>query len=45
MRPAATGLEASNSRDVVRLVHEGNVRATQVLSPAAVDQTLQAAAA
>ena len=34
MRLAATGVEASNSRDVVRLVHEGNVSATQMVRAA-----------
>jgi len=33
-RLAATGLEASNSRDVVRLVHEGNVSATRMVRAA-----------
>ncbi len=33
-RLAATGIEASNSRDVVRLVHEGNVSATQMVRAA-----------
>ena len=33
-RLAATGVEASNSRDVVRLVHEGNVSATQMVRAA-----------
>jgi predicted NBD/HSP70 family sugar kinase len=34
MRLAASGVEASNSRDVVRLVHEGNVPATQMVRAA-----------
>ncbi len=34
MRLAASGIEASNSRDVVRLVHEGNVTATQMVRAA-----------
>jgi predicted NBD/HSP70 family sugar kinase len=34
MRLAASGVEASNSRDVVRLVHEGNVQATQMVRAA-----------
>ena len=34
MRLAASGVEASNSRDVVRLVHEGNVSATQMVRAA-----------
>jgi predicted NBD/HSP70 family sugar kinase len=34
MRLAASGVEASNSRDVVRLVHEGNVHATQMVRAA-----------
>ena len=33
-RLAASGVEAQNSRDVVRLVHEGNVRATQMVRAA-----------
>jgi predicted NBD/HSP70 family sugar kinase len=33
-RLAATGLDASNSRDVVRLVHEGNVSATRMVRAA-----------
>ena len=33
-RLAASGVEASNSRDVVRLVHEGNVTATQMVRAA-----------
>ena len=33
-RLAATGVEASNSRDVVRLVHEGNVSATRMVRAA-----------
>ena len=34
MRLAASGVDASNSRDVVRLVHEGNVPATQMVRAA-----------
>jgi predicted NBD/HSP70 family sugar kinase len=34
MRLAASGVEASNSRDVVRLVQEGNVPATQMVRAA-----------
>jgi predicted NBD/HSP70 family sugar kinase len=34
MRLAASGVDASNSRDVVRLVHEGNVHATQMVRAA-----------
>ena len=33
-RLAAAGIDASNSRDVVRLVHEGNVTATQMVRAA-----------
>jgi predicted NBD/HSP70 family sugar kinase len=33
-RLAASGIEASNSRDVVRLVHEGNASATQMVRAA-----------
>jgi predicted NBD/HSP70 family sugar kinase len=33
-RLAASGVEAQNSRDVVRLVHEGNVKATQMVRAA-----------
>ena len=33
-RLAATGVDASNSRDVVRLVHEGNVSATRMVRAA-----------
>jgi predicted NBD/HSP70 family sugar kinase len=33
-RLAASGVDASNSRDVVRLVHEGNVKATQMVRAA-----------
>ena len=33
-RLAASGVDAQNSRDVVRLVHEGNVKATQMVRAA-----------